>query len=357
MPRSLNTLKKRLRNPHIILVIVLLTSVSAVQYSKQIGLPDIFPFSLLGFQRFTIGRLFYLITIIHASLAISPKAGYVTSITSLIVMMPRAFFFTNTPLDSISESILIVIVGIVFSFYISVQQKLKEQKDKVVADLEKMEENLHVYLRQAVMAQEEERKRLSRELHDDTVQFLGGISRALDNFIRKNTYLLPADMEALKKMHERLNTGLRDVQRFSQDLRPSILDYLGLLTALRSLANKANERYQVEIDFHVTGVEKRLRPEIEILIFRVVQEALSNVGKHAQATKIQILIDFSATKANFTIIDNGKGFQIPDKLDDLPRTGKLGLAGIQERVILLGGTLKINSFPGKGTTIHFEIPI
>ncbi|MCX6012923.1 MAG: ATP-binding protein [Chloroflexi bacterium] len=356
MSQLTNALKKHPKL-HIILVVVLLISVTGVQYSKQLGLPEIFPFSLLGFQRFTIGRLFYLITIIHASLAISPKAGYVTSITALIVMIPRAFFYTTTPIDSISESILVVIIGIVFSFYISIQKRLKEQKDKAMADLEKMEENLRFYLRQAVMAQEEERKRLSRELHDDTVQFLGGISRSLDNFIRKNTYLLPEDIDALKKMYERLNTGLRDVQRFSQDLRPSILDYLGLITALRSLANKANERHQIEIDFHVTGVEKRFRPEIEILIFRVVQEALSNVEKHAQATKVRIMVDFSETKTKFSIIDNGKGFQMPGKLDDLPRTGKLGLAGIQERVILLGGILQVNSYPGKGTTVYFEIPV
>jgi two-component system sensor histidine kinase DegS len=357
MSRIINTLKKHLKNPNIILVIVLLTSVTGVQYSKQLGLPEIFPFGLLGFHRFTIGRLFYLITIIHASLAISPKAGYATSITALILMMPRAFFLTTTPLDAISESILIVVVGIVFSFYISVQKRFKEQKDKAMADLEKMKENLRFYLKQAVMAQEEERKRLSRELHDDTVQFLGGISRSLDNFIRKNTNLPSDDLTALKKMHERLNTGLRDVQRFSQDLRPSILDYLGLLTALRSLANKANERHQVEMEFHVTGTEKRFRPEIEILIFRIVQEALNNIGKHAQATKVQLLIDFSETVVKFTIIDNGIGFQLPDQLDTLPRAGKLGLAGIQERLILLGGTLKIDSHPGKGTTVHFEIPV
>lgn len=225
-----------------------------------------------------------------------------------------------------------------------------------VTEEQRLQENMRLYIHQAVRAQEEERKRIARELHDDTAQVLGSLSRQLDNFIRKKRNLPADDIFFLKDLQVQLNRGLQAVHRFSQDLRPSILDDLGLLPALRSMAKEMKERDGMDTDLKVLGTERRFTPEVELLAFRIVQEALNNTRRHAQASKTCVRIVFSQTRTKVTISDNGRGFQPPKRLDDLPRSGMLGLAGIQERVRLLGGTLKVQSDLGKGTTLIVEIP-
>jgi signal transduction histidine kinase len=115
--------------------------------------------------------------------------------------------------------------------------------------------------------------------------------------------------------------------------------------------------YWIDVSLKVLGQERRLSPERELLLFRIVQEALRNVAKHAEATKAEVEVNFNEDKVTITVSDNGKGFEPPESLGALPLTGKLGLAGMQERVQLLGGNLRLESQPGKGTTVFVEAPI
>ena len=225
-----------------------------------------------------------------------------------------------------------------------------------VTEEKRMQENMSFYIQQVVRAQDEERKRIARELHDDTAQVLSSLSREVDNFIRKKTALLPDEIAFLRYLREQLNRGLQGVHRFSQDLRSPILDDLGLLPALRSLANEMKEYDRIDVELRVLGSERRFTPEVELLIFRIVQEALSNIRRHAEASRAWVVMEFADGKTRLTISDNGQGFELPGRLDDLPRSGKLGLAGIQERARLIGGTLELQSTPGKGTTLMVEIP-
>ncbi|MBE9501594.1 MAG: PAS domain S-box protein [Chloroflexi bacterium] len=225
-----------------------------------------------------------------------------------------------------------------------------------ITEEKRMQENARFYVQQVVGAQEEERKRIARELHDDTAQVLGSLSREVDNFMRKKTYLLPDEVAFLQYVRQELNRGLQGVHRFSQDLRPPILDDLGLLPALRSLANEMKAYDRIDVELRVLGGERRFTPEVELLIFRIVQEALSNTRRHAGASRAWVAVEFAEGKTRLTISDNGQGFELPGRVDDLPRSGKLGLAGIQERARLLGGTLELQSTPGKGTTLMVEIP-
>jgi len=149
----------------------------------------------------------------------------------------------------------------------------------------------------------------------------------------------------------------QEVRHFSRDLRPSILDDLGLLPALEWATEELKNEYWVEASLKVVGNEGRLSQEAELLLFRVVQEALRNIAKHAQASKAEVKVEFGESKIMVTISDNGIDFQIPESLGTLPYAGKLGLAGMQERVQLLGGSLKLKSELGKGTTIFVEAPI
>jgi PAS domain S-box-containing protein len=218
------------------------------------------------------------------------------------------------------------------------------------------EDNLRYYLREITRAQEAERKRIARELHDDTAQLLGSLSRQLDNFIRKKHGLAPNEVLVLKDLQAQLNRGVQGVDRFVQDLRPSLLDDLGLIPALRSLARGLQESDGIGVDLKVLGGERRFSPDVELLLFRIVQEALNNTRRHAQASEAQVVVEFAEDRTKVTITDNGRGFELPGRLDDFTRSGKLGLAGMQERAQLLCGTLEVKSTPGKGTTVMVEMP-
>ena len=225
-----------------------------------------------------------------------------------------------------------------------------------VTEEKKLHENLRFYVQQVVRAQEEERKRIAREIHDDTAQDLGSLSREVDNFIRKKTYLSPSEIAFLTYLREQLNRSLQEIHRFSQNLRPSTIDDLGLLPTLRSLVKEMEAQDGIKAELKVLGIERRFTPEAELLIFRIVQEALSNVRRHAHASIAWVVMEFTEGETRLTISDNGRGLELPERIDDLPRSGKLGLAGMQERARLLGGTLELQSTPGKGTTVIVEIP-
>ena len=226
-----------------------------------------------------------------------------------------------------------------------------------VTEETRMQDNLRYYLQEITRAQEEERKRIARELHDDTAQALYALTRQVDNFVRGNPNL-PADNVAfLGDLGKQISKVLQDLRRFSQDLRPPMLDDLGLLATLRWLVGESSGRCGIEVDLKVVGVERRLPSEVEFTLFRIVQEAVRNIERHSQALKAEVNVEFSEGKTRVSVSDNGKGFQLSGSLVDLVHTGKLGLAGMEERARLLNGSIKIESEPGKGTTVMVEIPI
>ncbi len=225
-----------------------------------------------------------------------------------------------------------------------------------ITDRKRAEENLRHYLQEITRAQEEERKRIARELHDDTAQVLGSLSRQLDNFIRKKHGFAPNEVLFLKELQAQLNRGVQSMHHFVQALRPSLLDDLGLIPAVRSLAKGLQESDGIGTDLKVLGGERRLSPEVETLLFRIVQEALNNIRRHAQASEAQVVVEFAKDSTKVTINDNGRGFELSGRVDELPRSGKLGLAGMHERARLLDGTLEVKSTPGKGTTLIVEVP-
>jgi len=226
-----------------------------------------------------------------------------------------------------------------------------------VTEEKRMHENLRYYLREITRVQEEERKRIARELHDGTAQNLIALLRQLENLLSDKTKLPMREAKALWSLHEQIRDVLQEVRQFSRDLRPSILDDLGLLPALEWITEELKGNYGLETSLKVVGSERRLPQEAELLLFRIVQEALSNTAKHAQASKAKVKVEFDQDKIKVTISDNGIGFQLPESLGTLPYAGKLGLVGMQERVQLLRGSLKIESELGKGTTVSVEVPV
>ena len=243
---------------------------------------------------------------------------------------------------------------------------LKDDNGEVIGAIETLEdvterknaeESLRHYLREITRAQEEERKRIARELHDDTAQDLVVLSRKLDSFVASAVNRLSVeDVSYVEKLRQQTEHILDGVHRFSQDLRPSVLDDLGLVPALEWLTPDLTNHFGIAIALEVLGSVHRFPPEIELILFRIAQEALRNVWKHSEASKAWVTVEFGDDKTVLTVKDNGRGFELPERIEDLAVAGKLGLVGMQERAQLTGGRLTLQSEPGKGTTVIVEVP-
>ncbi len=229
--------------------------------------------------------------------------------------------------------------------------ELKRTAAENIAKERKIQENLHSYVQKVSEAQEAERKRIARDLHDETAQALVVVARQLDDLAAGNSKI---SVQEIRKSIQKIIEGVRN---YSQGLRPSILDDLGLVAAIKWLASDMSNNYNIEVNTEITGNQSLLQPETELMVFRVIQEALMNIKKHARATKVLIKLYYAENNIAVTVIDNGIGFEIPGRLDDFSVSGKLGLAGMQERVQLLGGIMSVISQPGQGTTIKIEVPV
>jgi len=226
-----------------------------------------------------------------------------------------------------------------------------------ITDERQLRQSMQHYVTQITEAQESERKRISRELHDSTAQLLAGISRRLDSLMARKGSLLPAISQELAKLHDLTDEALDGVRRFSQDLRPSILDDLGLVPSMEWLLADLEKNNGITTEFKVRGEPRRHPPETEVVIFRIVQETLSNVNKHARASSVSLDVDFGDDALTILINDNGNGFDMPERPSNLVMSGKLGIVGMRERARLIGATLIVQSETGSGTSVTLRIPI
>ncbi len=218
-------------------------------------------------------------------------------------------------------------------------------------------QNMRFYVRQITQAQEAERERIARELHDDTAQALLVLRRHLGALMGPPQQLPESAIQHLEGARQLTDEILEGVRRFSQDLRPPTLDHLGLLPTLEGLVADLRAQEGIDVRLEVVGSQRRLSPEAELVLFRMVQEALNNVRRHARASKVVTTVEFADGRVRLTVSDNGQGFALPARMSDLAAAGKLGLMGMHERARLLGGVLTIQSEVGKGTTVIADLPV
>lgn len=236
------------------------------------------------------------------------------------------------------------------------EAELRESKDHYFRLFQKahaMEESLHELSAQVLTAQEEERKRISRELHDEIGQALTAVNVTIA-MLKKHATNDSTLQKKIADAEELLASSMETVHTFARELRPAMLDHLGVHAALRSLVSGFTQRTNIAVELGTHADLSRIAGQQGEVLFRVAQEALSNVFKHAHATKVKI--DFSATPETLTmeVSDNGKAFSVEEKLGQ--RTGRIGLLGMQERVRLVHGTLAIDSVTGRGTRLTVQIP-
>ncbi|MHC1551568.1 two-component system sensor histidine kinase MctS [Phyllobacterium sp. K27] len=206
-----------------------------------------------------------------------------------------------------------------------------------------------------INAQEEERSRLARELHDGISQNLVGVRYAIDLASRRVNSQSPDAATAINRGAEALNGAIKEVRRLSHDLRPRVLDDLGLTPALQALIQNFTERTGIEANFSSTAYKNMLKSDANTALYRVAQEALNNVERHASATRVDIIVSNNTGRVQMVISDNGNGFSPTPGKDKSPRLGGLGLRNMQERMAHFGGLLLVKT-GSTGTTLTAMLP-
>ncbi|HEU4511632.1 MAG TPA: GAF domain-containing sensor histidine kinase [Nocardioidaceae bacterium] len=212
---------------------------------------------------------------------------------------------------------------------------------------------LRSYAMAITRAQEDERKRIARELHDEASQSLVVIRRRLTDLTESLGHPAATELGELADLAGQSVAGMR---RFSRDLRPPTLDELGVSSALEQQVAHVRERGELAATFRVVGPSRRMPGETELALFRIGQAALHNVELHADADSVEVEVVFEPGRVRLCVTDDGCGFEAPQNLDELPEAGKLGLVGMRERAELVGGSLQLTSRPGAGTRVDVQVP-
>lgn len=345
-------LRRTMDGWHHWLIMSMLAVGAALHYSAQIRSVPETPFAL---TRHAMVRVLFMLPVAHAAFALGMTGGIATAIAAFLIMLPRVLYLSLSPVDAMVETIAVTLVGVLISWMVETQQREKRLRQEALTELHRSRAMLRHYLREIIKAQEDERRRLARELHDDTAQAMVILSHQLDALCTYPEKLPEPVVQRLEELLELSDDTLRGVRCFSHDLRPPVLDDLGLVPALESLtADLPREGTRTELD--VLGHRRSLSPEVELALFRITQEALRNVQNHAEASEVRVRVDFEDARVRIEVRDNGKGFRMPPEIGNLAEVGKLGLLGMQERVQLIGGSLKIQSELGEGTTIVVDVP-
>lgn len=302
--------------------------------------------------------------------------GFVFYSLAQIVVRPLDIFpatYINTtvfsdlfgfPIQAVRATMaLLITVGLVRASQIvedERQQQLEnaqkarlEAMQQIQRDLQEREALRRELLRHTVNAQEEERGRIARELHDETAQFLTAFTMnlaALQNFAVEKTEV-GGLVERLQELSREMAQG---IYRMVHDLRPAQLDDLGLVAALQYLAEQERSRTGLEVELHVDGQRRRLDPLVETVVFRVAQEAITNVARHAQCERADVHLTFSSKQVSLKVQDKGIGF-LTTQATGMPHGW--GLVGMRERTEAIGGRFILTSIPDKGTLIEIIIPL
>lgn len=297
--------------------------------------------------------LLYAIPILVSGLFFRYEGARLTALLAALLVLPNFVALITQQelhaLTEVGEIILALLVGLVLARLL--EREAAERRR--VQDLSARLAEAHGRLTQA---HEEERRNIARELHDVTAQNLILLSRGLDALAHKPT-VARATGTALPELWNLAETVLADVRRLSRELRPSILDDLGLVAAARWFAGEVGRRSGLEVQVVIAGEERPLKPDTRLHLYRILQETLHNAEKHAKAKRITVTFSYADRSLGLTICDDGSGFELPRSLESLAAGGNLGLVGMHERARIVGANLQLQSEAGKGTCCLLVVDI
>ncbi len=244
---------------------------------------------------------------------------------------------------------------------LAAEAALKESElhhNKSLAQARHLQEQMRHLSHQILTVQEEERKRISRELHDEIVQTLTGINMQLANLKTAATMNAEGLQRKIASTQRLVEKSVEIVHRFARDLRPTLLDDLGLIPALQSFMKDFSKRTGIRI--HLTAFTSARSDQLDsdkrTAFYRLAQEALTNVARHSHASHVQVTVRKLARTITMEVADNGKGFEV-DRVLIAKGNNHLGVLGMRERVQMVGGQFTLESTPGTGTTIRADIPV
>ena len=260
----------------------------------------------------------------------------------------QQFFIKDGSVKTVKMSTAAVMVGGQIQGFEHVARDVTQEKQQ--------QENVQSYIQQITRAQEEERKRISRDLHDDVSPDIIILIQKMDNLAATQRLKLATVKEKLQDLRSQAVEALEALRATAQGLRPRIIDDLGLVAALEWIAEELEKDHEIQTKVEARGMKQALSPETQIVLFRIAQEALNNIRKHAKASLVTIRLEGSDNDISMTVTDNGEGFEVPVRAEDMVSAGRLGLMGMYERARLLNGNLQIKSAPGQGTELTVRLP-
>ena len=251
-----------------------------------------------------------------------------------------------------------------YEIIMAARQQIKVIKDSnmeletMTNELRKSEERLHRLSSDLFTVQENERKRISFELHDELGQSMAALKMQVGSISRRLGNVPIEEMKTVcNDMRDNINQIIENVRRLARDLSPVVLDDLGLQAAIEYLVNNFTKIYNVDIKYRYTNINHLFNEDSQRIIYRILQEALTNISKHAQAKHVSLIIEEINRAVQFTVRDDGNGFNVQKTLDQKGTEKGMGLEAMSERVRILGGKINIVSRPGIDTTVTFTTPI
>jgi signal transduction histidine kinase len=292
-----------------------------------------------------IGILF-LIPIIYAAVVFSWQGALMAYLLALVGVLPvivdyRSAIFLIT-------NIVFLLLPFLFVSIVAFELAWRRKEKKNFAD---REAERKLYISKILESQENERRRVAQELHDGTIQTLLVIANRAQNLIPSGNNDTAELRDNAEWIRDTTLQAIEDIRRTSLDLRPCILDDLGLVPALRWLVDQMGKESGINTRILVNGKKRKLSPQAEVAIFRVTQEALNNIKRHSGAKEAEVTLAFDKEYLKLKIEDNGQGFRPPKKLERLAASGQLGLFGMHQRIDFIGGTFRIRSHFGSGTVL------
>lgn len=309
--------------------------------------------SAKGVYAFVISFLF-LIPILYASAVFRIRGALIIWLIFLLAVIPRAIVESTS-----FEYILIVSLFSVVALLIGIIMALEYNKEvEDIGDALQVRTTRWYALARVLKIREYERKYLARKLHDNIIQSLLVIAN-LTHALERGDYgvINPKAKKKIEKLQTMILHVIDDVRQLSHGLRPSILDNVGLLPILQWQADRITNENNIKIDIVVDGIVHRLPSETEVIVYRIIKEALDNIYKHSKATTGIVKLDFTGTEIKVLIKDNGCGFQLPDDINIFIESGKMGLNRMYEQAKILDSELVIKTKKNEGTAITFEIEL
>lgn len=297
---------------------------------------------------FQLNGALFLIPIIYGSLAASWLGGVIAWLISLIWVLPTLIGW-STRTTAINMALLLLPVLLVA--LVTVERRWRETEKRNYAE---REDERQSFIARLVETQETERHRIAQEIHDDTLQTLMAVAN------KSELLSLSEDIRASRQgcawMKKEILKTTDSLRRLSMNLRPSILDNFGLVSGVEWLVNAHNTQHDCQFDIRVQGEERELPEMKEVTVFRVIQEAIQNAQRHGHASSGHVTLAFEEDCLTLSVVDNGVGFSRPERLSSYAKQGRLGIIGIEQRVLSVGGTIRLDSSPGQGTSISAVIP-